>query len=163
MKYWLLPDTHFGHDNMIEYENRPQDFSGRILTNVVRYVSKDDVIIHLGDFCIGNDNRWHMMFNVNVPRGTKKWLIRGNHDKKSNSWYMEHGWDMVCTSLGMHTFGKKILLTHERQLALIDYDINIHGHSHSKGISDSNHIALAIERMHYTPVRLRTVVEKGLK
>lgn len=53
MKIWITTDTHFGHDMLIQY-GRPTDFSERIFKGLEQ-VSPGDMLIHLGDFCIGKD------------------------------------------------------------------------------------------------------------
>src|SRR3990172_12754698 len=94
MRTFLLTDTHLGHEKVKEYCNRPDDFNERILRGL-KQISPGDTLIHLGDFCMGKDQYWHEMFMKELP-GVKRILVRGNHDRKSNSWYMRNGWDFVC-------------------------------------------------------------------
>lgn len=114
MKTWLTTDTHFGHFKMVQYCGRPADFSERILVNLGNSVKPGDLLIHLGDFCIGDDGVWHGRYLEDFLPGVKHWLVRGNHDRNSNTWYLGHGWDMVCDSFTLEMFGKRILfpLTH---------------------------------------------------
>jgi calcineurin-like phosphoesterase family protein len=103
----------------------------------------------------------------------KKWLVRGNHDKKSLTWYTEHGWDMVCESFCLVAFGKKILFSH---IPIKDdgwYDINIHGHFHDFSIEkvkefepevfkimSSKHHLISLEALHYEPIKLQRIIEQ---
>ena len=93
-KYWIITDTHFGHDSMMKLCGRPEGFSEKILINLNRTVHCPDVLIHLGDICIGKEEYWHS--ELMKWACCKKWLIRGNHDKKSDMWYLNHGWDFVA-------------------------------------------------------------------
>ena len=156
MNIWTLTDTHFGHMNMCDFENRPLNFSDKILKNTKTVVRPEDILIHLGDFCIGQDEKWHKEFFSRVK--VTSWLVLGNHDKKSMTWYLSHGWGMVCSSVLLKLYGKKILLSHHREELLPEGVINVHGHSHSKGVSDETHIALAIEKMGYAPGTLRKIL-----
>lgn len=164
-KIWLITDTHFGHSKLTEYCNRPPNFSNNILKEL-QIVKQDDVLIHLGDFCFGEEENWHNTFH-NYVQG-KKILIKGNHDNKSNSWYFKHGWDFVCDSFTLTVFGKKILFSHvplsRRKHG--DYDLNIHGHFHNSKhrrhelkyriIKNKKHKLLAIENTNYQPILLKT-------
>jgi len=57
MRYWLITDTHFGHENIKKYCNRPDGFEDLILENLNptedEGVCPGDVLIHLGDVCFG--------------------------------------------------------------------------------------------------------------
>ncbi len=130
-RIWLITDTHFGHDNMVKYCGRPENHSLIILQNLKEVVRDGDMIIHLGDFCIGNDEMWHERFFLGIKNVTCV-LIRGNHDHKSDNWYLEHGWDFVCDSFSNVYFGKKIIFSHEPVKMKNSYShINIHGHFHN--------------------------------
>lgn len=130
-KIYVITDTHFNHKKLIEW-GRPIDFEAQILTNLKKTVKPGDIIIHLGDVCIGRDNYWHLMFQ-SVLFGTKRILVRGNHDGKSDSWYMDHGWNFVCNSFKGRYFGKNILFTHRPHSKNEGIDINLHGHLHGNG------------------------------
>lgn len=178
MKIWLISDSHFGHDKMMEYCGRPKGFEQKILNNLFKTVKKDDILIHLGDFCIGNDEFWHTSF-MQVPT-LKKWLLRGNHDRKSTTWYLSHGWDWVGDHMSNFFFGKKILFSHTPTKYDGCFDMNIHGHFHNnlhrllegryvvEGEKERNevdlanltprHKLLAIEETNYQPVLLENFI-----
>jgi calcineurin-like phosphoesterase family protein len=87
-------------------------------------------LIFLGDICIGNDRDVHDFYVKDLP--CKKILVRGNHDVKSYSWYIDHGWDLVVEQLKIKLFGKTILFSHIPEgLAHIGWDVCIHGHFHN--------------------------------
>ena len=95
MNYWVISDTHFGHDKISECFGRPKDFEKKILKSL-NFVREEDVLIHLGDFCIGKDAYWHEKFMSHFEKesyGAKLWLIKGNHDHKTKTWYFDKGWD----------------------------------------------------------------------
>lgn len=129
-KFWLTTDTHFGHDKMVQYCGRPENHSELILENLKKAIGENDVLIHLGDVCIGNDEKWHTELANALPAGVKRVLILGNHDCKSTSWYLKHGWDFVCDSFSMTFLGKKLLFSHYPNKSG-DHELNIHGHFHN--------------------------------
>jgi len=144
MKYWITTDTHFGHKMLLDNGHREEGFEKRILRALedVQNFSKppSDILIHLGDFCIGEDEKWQEEFRKHTMHFKKKILIRGNHDNKSYNWYYNHGWDFVCETMRLRAFGKELLFSHMPVLAedseFTTYhkvDMNIHGHLHGKG------------------------------
>ena len=172
MNIFLLSDTHFGHRKMEEYCGRPADFEQRIFKNL-KQIQPDDVVIHLGDFCIGDDVRWHEEWEAALPTN-KRILIRGNHDRKSDSWYYAHGWHTVADSLSGHYFNRYITFSH---IPIPDIqNLNIHGHFHNNlhrllegkyvvegekernepvlKILTKNHVLLALENVDYQPITL---------
>ncbi len=163
MKIWLTTDTHFGHDMLIQY-GRPADFTERIFKNL-EVVEPGDLLIHLGDFCIGKDEEWHKRY-LELPG--IKWGIRGNHDSKSNSWYLEKGWNFISDYFSFEMFGKKILFSHYPMAWDGYYDVNIHGHFHDTDhrrlepqfmkIANGYQKLLALEKTNYQPVLLRTFI-----
>ena len=178
MRIWCISDSHFGHDKMVEYCGRPKDFSRQIVSNLSKMCRDDDILIHLGDICMGEDKYWH---NAVIDRlNCKKWLVRGNHDKKSNSWYLAHGWDFVCEQFTDTYFGKEILFSHVPQRDNGTFNLNIHGHLHNNlerlkrkeyvtpdeearniGVVDiltPKHKLIALEFTGYKPVNLNEVL-----
>jgi len=132
-KVWIITDTHFGHERMSEYCGRPDDFSEQILTKLERELSPGDTLIHLGDICFGRDEYWHNL----LPKFVKKILVRGNHDKKSNDWYLAHGWDFVCDEFSTTYFGRYVTFSHQPIPNI--QNLNVHGHFH-------NHLPRLLEK-----------------
>ena len=143
-RYMIGTDFHFGHDKLIEYNARPENFTERIINNCLNELQRGDVFIFLGDYCIGNDKIWHEKFLFNIDF-CKKILVRGNHDRCTDTWYLNHGWDFVCDSLHIKRYGKDIMFTHrpvsEQALDILGCDVNVHGHLHSNKhrIEDSDY------------------------
>jgi len=165
-KIFLIADSHMGHTKMLEYCNRPTNFEDKILKGL-RTIDSKSILIHLGDFCIGNDKKWHKEF-FNHSNARRHILVRGNHDmSKSDNWYYNHGWDFVCKTFTGKYFGKKILFSHKPLMRLThdNYDINVHGHFHNTDhrshelklrlIRNKHQKLLAIENTDYKPVPLK--------
>ena len=158
MKIFITTDTHFGHEKLIEY-GRPKNFEDKIRKALVNQVSRDDLLIHLGDICIGDSTLHSNWFKDTLKCRTC--LIKGNHDRKSVSWYLDNGWDVVANRLDVELFGKRISFTHCPIKWDRSFDINYHGHfhdtNHRKFDSEFNKILshrnrlIALEHMHYQP------------
>ena len=80
-KIFVISDTHFFHENIIKYENRPFKNIDE-MTNVMIHkwnaiVGKNDEIYILGDFSFGDvDETLNLLDLLNG----RKYLIKGNHD-----------------------------------------------------------------------------------
>lgn len=168
MKIFATSDTHFGHDKLVEYGVRPEGFSELILRRYKGF--HGDMLIHCGDFCIGNDLEWHEEFlERNRDMFNSRVLVLGNHDHKSKSWYMRVGWDMVCDEMTLKIFGKSIVFSHKPIEKREGVDINFHGHLHGKGVLSHRkvkgldptfHVDLAPEIRKYSPVDIGREIEK---
>src|ERR1035441_4808376 len=104
---WLTTDLHFSHKGMIELCGRPQDFEKRIVRHWDRLVKPSDTVICLGDICIGDDKAVHEKYIQQLPGF--KILVKGNHDKKSDTWYESNGWQICCESMVINRYGHKVL------------------------------------------------------
>jgi calcineurin-like phosphoesterase family protein len=165
-KIYVITDTHFNHQKIIEY-GRPPDFEDRIFEGL-KILKPDDMLIHLGDFCIGKDEECHKKFMDAVP--CKKILVLGNHDKKSYNWYMEHGWDFVCEMFYLKKFGEHILFSHtpKSKRSINFWSMNVHGHLHDNlhrfpeyiKILTPKHYLLSMEKTDYKPVELESFIKK---
>lgn len=166
MKFWIISDTHLGHDKLTtEYHIRPEGFEEKILRNLMTHVMDADILIHLGDICIGKDEFWN---NAIRDLPGRKWLVRGNHDGKSLTWYLSHGWHFVADQITLDAYGKRICFSHEPVHPKecdggSRFDINIHGHCHAdnhrRADSGFDYQYLIALEHDYRPVTLRSIVE----
>lgn len=80
MKYYTS-DLHFGHKNIIKYEDRPfssiEEMDEALISKWNNKVKKNDEVYILGDFCFGNGARANEILD---KLNGKKFLIKGNHD-----------------------------------------------------------------------------------
>ncbi len=135
-RIWVISDTHFGHQKMEKYCGRPKNFEEKIIKNLHRLIKPSDVLVHLGDFSIGNNQEWHN--RVLKPLQCKKWLVLGNHDRKSNSFYLCNGWDFVGRYILGTWYGKDILFSHVPQWQSdLPFNLNIFGHFHNNPHEDN--------------------------
>ena len=83
-RVFFTSDTHFNHANIIRFCNRPfkdvSHMNEAIISNWNRVVGPEDIVFHLGDFCLGGSAEW---INVLNRLNGKIYLISGNHDIKN--------------------------------------------------------------------------------
>lgn len=135
---YFISDTHFNHENIIKYCNRPfkdvKEMDYEILTNWNKKVKKDDTIYHLGDLALGDKEEF---FELSKNLNGKKYLIKGNHDNWSINSYKDMGF-IVLTNPQIKLKKYKFLLSHvplSDKYIPQEY-INIHGHIHNKYLHD---------------------------
>lgn len=81
MTNFFISDTHFSHENIIKYENRPfkdtTEMNETMIQNWNNVVKPNDEIYILGDFIF--DNKENALDIINRLNG-RKYMIKGNHD-----------------------------------------------------------------------------------
>lgn len=80
---WFTSDTHFGHENVIKYSNRPYNdkhhMDEGLIANWNARVSPTDTVYHLGDVFFCQEVR---ALEILKRLNGEKHLILGNHDKQ---------------------------------------------------------------------------------
>jgi calcineurin-like phosphoesterase family protein len=173
LDWWVISDTHFFHDNIIKYQNRPVNHDDLMLTNWLERIGTNDTVLHLGD--IGFSKPPYRFEKILNPSLTGiKYLVLGNHDKQSKTWYLKNGWNLVTPFQVLYR-GWTILFTHrpggdwkpyhddERLVRKTFKTINVHGHIHSLELENRRLINLSVERTEYSPVRIRDVLDKRIE
>ena len=161
MKFFIVSDTHFNHPFMLERGHRPENYEKRLIRNLRGILHDNTLLYHLGDICLGNDTKWSNFFG-DLPG--RKVLIKGNHDGKSDSWYLNHGWDFVAENIIIDRFSYRILLSHAPTYHNPLFDINIHGHSHTtprhrrKYDIHRHQILVSMEENSYRPMSLKKII-----
>lgn len=162
----IIADTHLYHEKCIVFCNRPKNVD-EIITNNLLELSENNILIHLGDYSWKPGISYkHILKKLKC----KKILVRGNHDKHSNSWYLKHGWDFICRQFKDEYFGKKILFSHKPQKWDGWYDLNIHGHFHNLTsdrweeefikIYTNRHLLISPELTGYKPISLNSIISQ---
>ena len=147
--YFLIADTHMGHENICRYCNRPRGFENLVMERWRERVRPEDVVIHLGDLSF--EEAWVRKLGALPGR---KILIRGNHDRLPTETYLEAGW-LVMEAMVLKLAGLRIVCSH-RPMFGHDYDFNIHGHQHDLHVLDDTRLYLpvALEHTRYAPVAM---------
>jgi calcineurin-like phosphoesterase family protein len=169
MNYHIISDTHLNHTKMDTWGGRSGDWQEQILAGL-RRIPKGDILIHLGDICIGEDEEAYRKIKA-ATDGVRCILVRGNHDRKSLTWYQER-WDLAADGLDLLFNGHYLHLTHRPQRSRANISYNIHGHTHgnlhrSEEYVDfyhkEYHIDISPELVGYKPIRLDTLLNTPAK
>jgi calcineurin-like phosphoesterase family protein len=160
-KIFLIADTHFGDDTIRRYENRP--FSGvtvmdrEMISRWNTTVSKDDIVYVLGDFGAEGYEK-----SILTQLNGVKYLVKGNHDTKSNAAYRQFGFEEVYDHPiiidGFWIFSHDALYVNSN----MPY-ANLFGHVHNSPIVknySAQHYCVSAERINYTPIDFDDIKRK---
>jgi calcineurin-like phosphoesterase family protein len=110
---WFTSDIHFGHDNVIDFCNRPfankEEMKDKIIENFNRVVKPDDLLVFVGDIFFYHTKQ-QMQETLDRVNG-RKILIRGNHDQKPRQ-MMNAGFHNSVEEAVMLIGGERVLLSH---------------------------------------------------
>lgn len=156
MKVFIISDTHFGHENIIRYCNRPfrtvEEMDEAMIKNWNAVVTNKDVVIHLGDFCLTNKERCIEILN---KLNGKKILIKGNHDNWADEFYRSAGFSYV--SKFPIVYDGLFLLSHAPlPLSETTPYFNYYGHVHNdeKYCDTATSKCVCVERIGYRPLQI---------
>jgi calcineurin-like phosphoesterase family protein len=159
---WIISDTHFFHENIGRYCNRPKNWQELIIKNWNDLISPDETVLHLGDFSFGKRSNFDLL--IEQLHG-KIILIRGNHDRLGRVRYESRGVTIVNEPIYVELDEKvKIIFSHWPVVPLEDGVINSHGHIHNSpsppegSVLGPNHINMSVEVREYRPWRLKDIL-----
>jgi calcineurin-like phosphoesterase family protein len=167
MKRFFIADPHFGDGRIMKYENRPFESVAQmdeaLIENWnVRVTSEDEVYV-LGDF--GADGCEQQI--LNQLNGTK-YLIKGNHDTKSNESYRQAGFREVYDHpIILDNFW---ILSHKPLYVNSNMPYaNLFGHVHTAPQYrdySSQHYCVSVERIDYTPIsfdEVKAIIQEAVR
>lgn len=163
---WVISDTHFGHENIIEYCDRP--FSNAVEMDLQmldlwnQTVRPEDKVYHLGDVYMGCSNG-HADHILSRLHGHKR-LILGNHDagkdkilyknfERISMWRIFKEFGLLLTHVPVHpdnisSIGKRNDGTPYHELT------NVHGHIHNNPSPEGRYRCVCVEQVNYRPVNI---------
>lgn len=126
MAIFYISDTHFGHKNILKYDNRPYFTVAEMDADLIKRwnnaVKPTDMVYHLGDFSwLKPAEESEILQQLN---GTKI-LIRGNHDYKPTA-----EWAEVLPFAEIVDNGRHVILSH---FPIASYKNMTHGYYHLYG------------------------------
>lgn len=161
---WITSDSHFFHNNIIKYCNRPfsdvNEMNETLIANWNSVVKPQDKVYHLGDLYMGGTRREveSLLYRLN---GHKR-LILGNHDNgkdqilqkhfdKIDMWRMFPDFGLLLTHVPVHR--SSLYKTGRRDQP--DFELtNIHGHIHQNASPEGPYRCVCVEQTDYTPVNI---------
>lgn len=182
-KTFYISDTHFFHENIITFDNRPfetvTEMNEKIKENWNNTVSKEDMVYILGDFSWKfHDEAIAFLKSLN---GRKR-LIKGNHDKSHNSNF-KNLFESITLYDKVEDEGRTVVLSH---YPIVAYDgsfkgraIHLFGHVHvttteAKMVADyikrnksedfpmkMYNVGVMVSYINYCPQTLDYILENG--
>ena len=132
---FFTSDTHFYHTNIIEFCKRPfmdiEDMNETLIANWNKAVGTDDIVFHLGDFCLGVSGKWNRLLD---KLNGKIYLILGNHDLRNFRKSYAGRFESVAMQMNIEVGNQKICLNHYPFLCYevsYDYTWQLFGHVHT--------------------------------
>ena len=162
-KTFFIADTHFGHAEIIGYENRPfadvREMDEAIIRNWNETVTEADTVFVVGDFSVYVKEKTAEI--LGRLKGHKR-LVMGNHDTESEQFYMDCGFEGV--SRYPVIYDGFWILSHEPMYINSNMPYaNIFGHVHANPIySDysAQSFCVCCERINYTPIAFEEIWDK---
>lgn len=153
MKIFGISDTHFGHEAIIKYCNRPfsnvEEMDRAMIKRWNETVSNNDIVIHLGDFALCSKER---IKEITKQLNGKKILIMGNHDNYNEQFYRDVGFHTV--SRFPILYNSWYFCSHAPLQMFQDCCYkNLYGHVHNDPVYQDtpNAECLCVERIGYRP------------
>lgn len=182
---WFTSDTHFFHNNVIRYCDRPfknvKEMHKALIDNWNKYVKPEDTVIHLGDFSMTVKSS--VIKELRDQLNGTIVLVKGNHDLKDRE--LRQAGFIVFDRLVMTIANKKVLISHYpyrvNWLILLKIKIKtmlgfqtvpykhekrrpidrglflLHGHTHSNVKFRDRQINLSCEAWDYKPVNIQEI------
>jgi calcineurin-like phosphoesterase family protein len=171
MTNWYTADTHFGHENVIPFCDRPFHHAGHmdavLIGNLWNRVGSEDDLWVLGDFAFGpkaEDTGYLQALFGQLP-GARKHLIIGNHDLEPT---LALDWDSISqiaevrdgSNNQAHTLCHYPMITwnHARRGAL-----HLFGHVHNNWQGSRNAVNVGVDQWDFSPVSFEQIERRARK
>lgn len=163
---WVTADHHFGHENIIEFCERPystvEEMDEDLIAKWNDVVGDGDIVYHLGDFTLGeNMNKYKRKLNGRIyfilPKyhHDKRWLKYNNYIpplSESQRLDIDLG---SAHPFSIHMFHYPI----EDWEKKFHGSIHLHGHSHGKARKVERRIDVGVDCWNYRPVNLHQILQ----
>jgi len=155
---WIISDTHFFLENIGRYCDRPDSWQETIIANWNRLIQPEEIVFHVGDLALGKKEKIEGL----VPLlNDQLYLMRGNHDRRSNGYYQRLEITLVPDPYRMdHPSGWTLIFSHRPIVPLETGVLNLHGHIHNSVAPElgARHVNLCVEVRDYRPWRLGEIL-----
>lgn len=157
---WFTSDTHFGHENIIRFCNRPyeslEEMDDTLLENINSLVKPHDTLYHLGDFAFNSHKQYRERIECKNVH-----LVLGNHDKQKRQVY-EALFSTVKNLSFVNWQCERIILCHYamRRWNGSHYGSwHLYGHSHGTLPGHGKSFDVGVDPNNYKPVSFDQVKE----
>jgi calcineurin-like phosphoesterase family protein len=158
---FLTADTHFDHENIVGFCERPfsdvNEMNEALVRNWNETVSKHDIVFHLGDFCFNIET-----FDSFIPRLNGHInIVPGGHDK----WVRRAGNKVaVLPPLVTIEVGKIVVVLCHYAMRVWDREhygsYHCYGHSHGRLPGLGRSMDVGVDAWDYRPITLDMVMKE---
>jgi calcineurin-like phosphoesterase family protein len=171
MSKYYISDTHFGHENIINFTGRPYKSAEHMDEDMIKRwnnkVGNGDLVYHLGDFAWKNIKYYRGRLNGQII------LIKGNHDRRLTKQQEEKLFVKVCNYDKVSDGENTVILFH---YPIWSWDglhkgyTHFHGHIHERIVDVTKmentsytkgkgvRINICVERMEYEPKTYEEII-----
>lgn len=164
MTIWFTSDTHFGHSNIIKFQETRRHFktvdemNDTLIKNYNDRVGNDDTVYHLGDVALAKDKETS---GILAALNGKIHLVCGNHDRQMKA-YNKSRFASIQDYLELRN------VYNEQMLVLCHYPFlvwrnshygswHLHGHSHGSAERRGKRLDVGVDCFNMAPVSLDTI------
>ena len=162
MTNWFTADTHFEHDNIIQYVDRPfkstWHMNNTIINNINKKCKPDDYLYIIGDFYMLGGGRGRKVKSLQYYLDAikcKKRIILGNHDKDTQLLG-----DTVSIEIPSE-IGQLRMTHHPETKDGIDYNLCGHIHHLWRVVKEGEHfmVNVGVDMWNYEPISLDDIAQ----
>jgi calcineurin-like phosphoesterase family protein len=122
IRFWVTTDPQLGRQGPTD----PSDLEDHLFVNhISTTMGPDDILICLGNIAMKDPRYWSR--NLGFCNSCLKWLVRGPHDSKSYTWYLQNGWDFTGEQIIVARGGLQMIFSHYPLEDVPPRSVNIYG------------------------------------
>jgi calcineurin-like phosphoesterase family protein len=170
MTIYVTADEHYGHHNILRYEDRPFKNMSKMETEISRFhnelVKNNNHVIHAGDFIpfLGPERKNYFRSIMKKYEGHGiHHLVVGNHDEAPFEFYLNIGFTSVHTAMWFNYKGFRFVIVHDpaKYIAIPkkENQIILCGHVHSLFTIVKNVVNVGVDVWDYKPVSLDKIIQ----
>lgn len=157
---FYISDTHFGHQNIIRYDNRPfstvEEMDRTLIERWNNIVSDKDMVYILGDFSWYNEKKTIEILDRLCGH---KILVKGNHDRVSPKIAKIFG--VVCDYIEITDGKEKVVMSHYPTPfwnGQFNDTVHLYGHVHnSRQWNNCENLRKSLKEQYNIPMRMINV------
>lgn len=153
---FFISDTHFGHNNILNFKDRNgnplrpfntiHEMHVAMTENWNRVVKPQDKVYHLGDVAFTQNG----LKILGLLNGHKR-LVRGNHDGFKLKSYLQF-FEEVYGVRQIDGYWLSHVPLYQGCVEGERFKANIHGHLHGNVIDHPKYVSVCVEKINYTPI-----------
>lgn len=137
---WFTSDTHFGHERVLQFCDRPwdniQSMNNALIAEINKWVAPDDTLYHLGDYSFKMTVEDAANLRKRI-RCKDIHLVPGNHDKDWTQPAINWAFTVEKPICVLKIEKQKLVLSHYPMAdwqGMAHGSFHLHGHIHSSGV-----------------------------